>query len=192
MPIRSGVKSQKKTRPVSNPATNGKTDLTDEVIDKITSGIRDNDLYLEQAVVLAGYGKSTITDWMKKGRENPEQYPQCAKLVVSVEHALAECEARGLRSINKSVNGQEWQYERYPEGSLDEDGNDISGNLILNARGNPIPTQVGVEPNWKAAAWKLERRFPKRWGRTIEIGNEDDEGPQVVFLIPSNGRERKE
>jgi hypothetical protein len=28
-----------------------------------------------------------------------------------------------------------------------------------------------AERNWQAAAWRLERKFPGRWGRKVEIGS---------------------
>jgi hypothetical protein len=54
-----------------------------------------------------------------------------------------------------------------------------------------------VEGDWKAAAWNLERKYPKLYGRqaepqigvTFEPGDEDNGSrTRVEFYIPSNGR----
>jgi transposase len=38
-----------------------------------------------------------------------------------------------------------------------------------------IDDAAHVQKNWKAAAWRLERRAPKRWGRKEQVALYDDE-----------------
>lgn len=52
--------------------------------------------------------------------------------------------------------------------------------------------QAANAGTWQAAAWKLERRYPRVYGRSVQevVGPED--GPvQVKFYIPDNGRDQK-
>lgn len=46
------------------------------------------------------------------------------------------------------------------------------------------------EGNWQAAAWKLERRYPKDYSRNVTEVVGDDGGPvKVHFYLPNNGRD---
>lgn len=77
----------------------------------------------------------------------------------------------------------------------------MSDHAILLQAAISTAAIKGHVGDWKAAAWDLERRFPKLYGRAAEpmlgmtIGGggdgEDDDQPQktrVVFYIPDNGR----
>jgi hypothetical protein len=48
-------------------------------------------------------------------------------------------------------------------------------------------------PGWQASAWRLERRFPKRWGRKAppDPAGPNGAGPPrgVVVYLPDNGRD---
>lgn len=68
-------------------------------------------------------------------------------------------------------------------------------------RSQSVITRAQLEGDWKAAAWSLERKYPKLYGRaaepavgvTIGPANSDDEGAsstrtRVEFYLPSNGR----
>lgn len=58
--------------------------------------------------------------------------------------------------------------------------------------------QLGkIDGDWKAAAWTLERKYPKLYGQaamaaasvTIKTNNNDDgDSTQVQFYLPDNGR----
>lgn len=51
-----------------------------------------------------------------------------------------------------------------------------------------------AQKEWKAAAWRLERRSHKHFGQrqTVEHTGVVDAAPQVVITIPANGSERKD
>ncbi len=40
-----------------------------------------------------------------------------------------------------------------------------------------------AEYSWQAAAWRLERKFPAKWGRKQIVDNIEEEG-MVVNIIP--------
>ncbi len=52
--------------------------------------------------------------------------------------------------------------------------------------------QAANAGTWQAAAWKLERRYPRVYGRSVQEVVGPDDGPvQVRFYIPDNGRDAK-
>lgn len=52
--------------------------------------------------------------------------------------------------------------------------------------------QAANAGTWQAAAWKLERRYPRTYGRSVQEVVGADDGPvQVKFYIPDNGRDAK-
>lgn len=52
--------------------------------------------------------------------------------------------------------------------------------------------QAANAGTWQAAAWKLERRYPRDYGRSVQEVVGPDDGPvQVRFYIPDNGRDAK-
>ena len=143
-----------------NPETNNKTILTDELIERLSDALLLG-LYMEQAAHLCGIGESTFHEWVKKGKENAAEFPQCAKLAESVRVAISKCESRDLRQLEINSTGKFRKGETFGD--------------------------------WRAAAWRLERRFPKRWGKKIEVTeNDGDKKPQVILILPKNNRERKD
>lgn len=43
--------------------------------------------------------------------------------------------------------------------------------------------QAASEGTWQAAAWKLERRYPNQYGRTVTEHQGNDEAPVAVRLV---------
>lgn len=94
----------------------------------------------------------------------------------AVLSSLAESEIRDLEVIDKAANG--WP---------DKLAIDENGCLILDSKGFPIVEEYGLPPNWKASAWRLERKFPERWGRKVKMIEETDSSNNqivVTFVDP--------
>lgn len=99
--------------------------LTPELIQEICRVIRAGN-YIETAAAYAGISKSTLYDWLRRGkRAKSGIYRQFSD---AVQKALAESEIRDVMIIAKAA-----------------------------------------EENWQAAAWRLERKFPERWGRKERV-----------------------
>lgn len=129
------------------------TKLTKKVILTITNYLRGG-AYVETAVAACGIPKQTFYRWLKKGANQTKGL--CRELSYAVEAAMAQGELRDLSSIDKAATGNkaEFLYEK------DEHGIE---RLVRDDQGNPILVRHAVKMDWRAAAWRLERRNGKRW-----------------------------
>ena len=98
------------------------TKLTPELESEIVELIKVGN-YVETACAVAGIGKTTFYEWMKKANASV-RYNKYVRFRNAVEKAQAWAEARDIAIITKAS-------EKY----------------------------------WQAAAWKLERKFPDKFGR---------------------------
>lgn len=158
-------------------------DLAATVINHIRAGS-----YVETAAAAAGIHKDTFYTWLREGakeqrraEEGREHKPRngkpigepekerlamCAEFAAGVEQALAESELADSAIIGRAARGVP--------------------NMVLGADGK---TQVQdgwvIAPQWQAAAWRLERKHPKRWARTDkhEISGRDGEPVKVDQVL---------
>lgn len=146
-------KSYKKAKKVNGRPTK----LTEEVQKKICDAMILG-AYIETAAAYASVSKPTLYAWMKKG--NDQKSGIYRSFLNALEEAMSKCELRDLESIDKNAAGR--------PAKVDANGNTISQPLA---------------PNWKAAAWRLERKFPKKWGRREQVHIENDtDGPEEENL----------
>lgn len=111
------------------------TKLTPELQDEIIKVIRSGN-YIETACAYVGINKSTFYDWLKRGAREKDR--------------LAKNPRAKVRKSEKPFV-------------------DFS-NAIEKALAHAEIRDVAIigkaaEENWQAAAWRLERKFPDRWGR---------------------------
>jgi len=118
-------------------------DLIDKFIGYIIAGN-----YIETAAKACGIDKTSVYDWMRKGRdhyEGKDNKPVKARepfltFVKRLDEAQAIAEMYDIQTIRKASHIR-----------------------------------------WEAAAWRLERKFPKRWGRKrLEITGADGGPIQVI------------
>ena len=111
------------------------TKLTPKLQEDILKVIRSGN-YIETACAYVGINKSTFYDWLKRG-------------------------AREKDRLEKNPRARIRKSEKiYVEFS----------NAVEKALAHAEIRDVAIigkaaEENWKAAAWRLERKFPERWGR---------------------------
>lgn len=130
--------------------------------------------YVETAAAMVGLNKSTFYDWLKRGALAEPGAPGIEGLYRdfsdAVERSMAESEFRDLMCIDQAANGRPNRYlmKKGPDGR-DTDQFEFDGE------GKPILLTQGTKPEWTAAAWRLERKFPKRWGRVdrLELADGD-------------------
>jgi transposase len=130
--------------------------LTIELVEEISLSIRRG-CYIESAAALAEISKDTFYRWLRNAKKDSATDLE-SLLSDAVLKSMAEAEMKDIEVIDKAANG-----------CPDKLALDENGNLILDSQGNPIILEYGLPPNWKAAAWRLERKFPERWGSTKKI-----------------------
>src|SRR5690606_38647469 len=126
--------------------------LSADIIKNITSAMKSG-AYVETAAVYAGINKLTFYRWLKKGNRSKSGLEW--ELCNAVEQALAESELRDLLNIERAAMGSDAQF--------------------VNGRA----TREAVSPDWKASAWRLERKFPRKWGRQERIEHVGPEGGPI-------------
>lgn len=121
------------------------TKLTDELQEKIITAIRGG-CYVETAVVYAGINKDTFYAWLRRG--------------------AAELE-RVNRNARNRVRIAEQPYIEFSDAVMQAQAETEMIDI----------TRVGLagREDWRAAAWRLERKFPDRWGRrdALELTGKD-------------------
>lgn len=158
-----------------------------KLIEKICAALRIGS-HIDTACAIHGVGYSTMREWVLKGKENPDSI--YGEFTRAVEKAVSEAETRDLAVIEAFAVGRAAEYQMEPVMvPLEKDGvvmfhpgtvnpimvplmtTDPQGNKVpvqqiaRDADGNPILKRAEVKPQWQAAAWKLERRRPLKWGR---------------------------
>lgn len=95
--------------------------------------------YIETASAYAGISKDTLYNWMKKGAREKERVAGTSRSIRKKEQIYVDFSD----AVEKALAEAEVR--------------DLI--IISNAAKN----------DWKAAAWKLERKFPKKWGRKEQV-----------------------
>jgi len=140
--------------------------LTPEVQGRITNAIAAGS-YIETAAAYAGISKETLYDWLKTGAK--AKTGKHKEFSDAVKKALAAGELRDLAVIDKAASGYEVVKTRIEDG----------------VKGRTETTETHWEFAWQAAAWKLERKFPSRWGRRdhVDLGDGADRPVQIEAVI---------
>lgn len=114
--------------------------LTPELQTRICDMLRAGN-YLETAAAYAGVNKTTLYDWMKRG-------------------------AREMERVEKSEGKAKIRKKEQPYVDF---SNAIEKALAEAEVRDLIIISNAAKTDWKAAAWKLERKNWQRWGRKDKI-----------------------
>lgn len=118
---------------------------------KICDAIRAGN-YIETAAAHAGINKSTLYEWMKRGAREKDR----------VERA-------GGRAKVKKSEAEFVEFSNAVEKALaDAEVRDVM--IVANA----------ATTDWRAAAWRLERKFPDKWGRKDKVQAEVEHSGTVT------------
>ncbi len=149
------------TKPNGRPI--GSTKLNQRIQDTIVTAVRHGN-YLETAAALAGIHRDTLYTWIRKGvtAKTEDKFKAFSDML---SRAMAQSETEAVAAINEAGMGHPVTRYRTAKKPLIE-----NGRPVLDDDGKPvyieeIIEESTVETDWRALAWRLERRFPRRWGR---------------------------
>lgn len=126
------------------------TKLTPKLQEEICKAIRAGN-YIETAAAFAGISKNTLYEWLRRGAREKE------RLAKNPRAKIKKSEAPFVEfsdAVKKALAAAEVR------------------DVMLIGK--------AAETQWQAAAWRLERRFPERWGRREKLALEHtgkDGGP---------------
>ena len=112
------------------------TKLTTELTEEIAKYLRAGN-YIETTAALVGINRDSIYEWLKRGAAEQE---------------------RLLKNPRARIRKREQIFVEFSD-------------TVKKAQAQSEAMLVGLvgkaaEKNWTAAAWRLERKFPDKWGRT--------------------------
>lgn len=125
------------------------TKLNDELKEEILKVIRSGN-YIETACAYAGIEKKTLYNWMKRGRSELERLDKNPRAKMKKAEAIY---VDFLHSIQKALAHAE-----------------IRDVAIIGK---------AAEESWQASAWRLERKFPDRWGRKDKVTQEINHSGEI-------------
>jgi len=113
------------------------TKFSNEIKHKIITAIRAGN-YIETASAYAGISKNTLYDWLRRGEREKQRV-----------------EKNPRYKIRKSEQPFVDFSDAVEKALAEAEVRDVA--IIAKA----------AEEQWQAAAWRLERKFPDRWGRKV-------------------------
>lgn len=126
------------------------TKLNPEIKNKIVTAIRAGN-YIETAAAYAGISKNTLYDWLRRGEREKQRV-----------------EKNPRYKIRKSEQPFVDFSDAVEKALAEAEVRDVA--IIAKA----------AEDQWQAAAWRLERKFPDKWGRKkLDIDMQQDVQGQV-------------
>lgn len=129
------------------------TKLTPELQAEMVNIIRVGN-YVETACAYVGLNKSTFYDWLKRGARELDRIKQNPKARIRKEEEI-------FVEFSNAIKKAEAEAE----------ARDV---LIIGK---------AAETQWQAAAWRLERRLPKKWGRSRPYQEDEDRDSKVIQII---------
>jgi hypothetical protein len=112
--------------------------------------------HIETAIAFASINKASFYAYCRKGRKHPDSAE--GQFVNELEKAISEAELRDLQALDK---------------------HSLGGTITVQVKdefGNERTEYHVVKSDWRAAAWRLGRKYPDRWGLKGTMRIEDDEG----------------
>lgn len=141
--------------------------MTPELVESICRAIRRGS-YIEIAVEANGISRSTFFVWCKRARSNDPNDALYKAFFDAVNRAQCEAELRDTDLLDDMVHGR--------PASIDED------------TGEAIPE---IKPHTGLLTWRLERRYPSRWGRSDRVAVDLDAKVDVTTKVEAMTSEER-
>jgi transposase len=120
----------------------GSSKLTPDIQVKIVDALKLGN-YIETAAALAGINKTTVYEWLKRGAREKERLENSTN-------------ARGRK--------EELPFLHF--------SNAVEKAMAESEHRDLLVIAKASQTDWKASAWRLERKYPKRWGRKDRLDYE--------------------
>lgn len=150
----------------SSHGGDGPEQMTEERTQAIVETLREGS-YLITAALANGVSDAAVRVWLDLGADNPEgPYGDFAR---RVEEARAYAEANAASIVLGAGRGQKWIKKRLRTSRVLTNGKKPKGKkgkkngVVEQETGVVEEIEEGVDVDWRAAAWWLERAHPGRW-----------------------------
>lgn len=117
-----------------------KPKLTPELQEQLANVIAQGN-YADTACSYIGLSKTAFYNWLAEGKK-PNAKKKYVEFVEAIEKARSVAQMRNVQVIQQAAQGK---------------------------AGDPDKGIKGIEPDWRASAWYLERAFPKEYGRQERV-----------------------
>lgn len=138
--------------------------LNRKLIEKAAALIRAGN-YASTAYGALGVSSTAYYRWLRDADE-PDASAILIQFKQSIQEAEEQAEIEALHVINQSAHGKPavWEQVKGPDGKP----------LIDPKTGRPMTVRVREEvlSDWRAMAWRMERRNPGKWGKRDKLALE--------------------
>lgn len=156
-------------------------EMIEEVVKLLQMGC-----YIDTASAMIGVHKNTFNGWIKRGareldrrfryeqdvesKKGKKRTPAERKLdLIEKQHHERLCEKEQMfvdlqQAVAKAMAVSEIN-DLTIIGEVAKGGHVIESRTRVNDDGEQTTLERKTKPDWQAAAWRLERRNPNRWGR---------------------------
>lgn len=122
------------------------TKLTTELMNEIAQYLRAGN-YIETTAALVGIHRDSVYEWLKRGNAEIERVSKSNRANIRKKEAI-------FVEFTDTVKKAQAQSEAMLVGLIGQ----------------------AAQKNWTAAAWRLERKYPDKWGRTERnVGTAQDD-----------------
>lgn len=123
--------------------------LTKQLQEEMVKHVRSGN-YVETVCAYVGIYKDTFYNWMRRGAKEKE---------------------RVMKNPKARIRKDEQKYVEFSDAIKEAEASAEMRDVTLIAK--------AAEDQWQASAWRLERKFPQRWGRKEQLEHSGKDGGPI-------------